>query len=146
MPLAFTDAHPKFRVPGWRELLGRDEHIGAPEMVRHFLATGETGSGKSVSAVMPLLRATLRYPENDLYERYSKDAGDAAERQADLRPSVLAVDPKEELIDVVRREARGRRVIRVTYGEPGPVLHLFEGRDLGALEAHEALNLILQQS
>jgi hypothetical protein len=146
MPLGFNDAHPKFRVAGWGELLGKDKCISAPEMARHFLATGETGSGKSVSAVMPLLESILRYPEDDLYRRYIKDAGDAAERQDDLRPSVLAVDPKEELGDVVRREARGRRVIRVTYGEPGAVLHLFEGRDLSKLEAHEALNLILQHS
>ena len=142
----FTDSHPKFRIPGWGELLGSGECIGAPEMVRHFLATGETGSGKSVSAVMPLLQAVLRYPEDDLYAIYSKEAGDAAERQEDLRPSVLAVDPKEELGVVVRKEARGRRVIRMTYGEPGPVLHLFEGRDLSKLEPHDALNLILQHS
>jgi len=142
----FTEAHPKFRIPGWGELLGAGECIGAPQMARHFLATGETGSGKSVSAVMPLLQAVLRYPEDDLYALYSKDAGGVAERQEDLRPSVLAVDPKEELVGVVRKEARGRRVIRMTYGEPGPVLHLFEGRDLAKLEPHDALSLILQHS
>ena len=146
MPFPFGEHHPKFRIPGWKELLGPDELISAADMARHFLITGETGSGKSVSGVMPLLQAILRYPEDGLYEAYKKEAGDGAEPQKDLRPSVLVVDPKEELGDVVRREAKARRVIRVAYGERGPVLHLFEGRDLSKLDAFEALDLILQQS
>ena len=144
-PFPFQDNHPKFRVPGWAELLGSDECISAPEMARHFLITGETGSGKTVSAVMRLLEAILRYPEQDLYDEYVKEAQrpDSAE---DLRPSVLVVDPKEELGDIVKREGRGRRVIEIAYGGRGPVLHLFEGCDLRKLDAFEAMDLILQHS
>ena len=80
LPFPFTDKHPKFRVPGWRELLGAHESIGAADMARHFLITGETGSGKSVSAVMRLLEAILRYPEKEPYRAYAKELGDAAER------------------------------------------------------------------
>jgi hypothetical protein len=145
-PFPFHEHHPKFRVPGWGELLGPDECINAPEMARHFLITGETGSGKSVSAVMRLLEAILRYPEKDLYRAYIREMGDAAEPEAELRPAVLVVDPKQELGEVVTREARGRRVIRVASGERGPVLHLFEGRPLESLDAFEALDLILQHS
>jgi len=146
VPFPFGEHHPKFRIPGWKELLGPEECMDAADMARHFLITGETGSGKSVSGVMPLLQSILRYPEDGMYEAYSKEAGDAAEPQKQLRPSVLVVDPKQELGDVVSREARGRRVIRVAYGERGPVLHLFEGRDLAKLDAFEALDIILQQS
>src|SRR5579864_6805991 len=123
VPFPFGEHHPKFRIPGWKELLGPEECMDAADMARHFLITGETGSGKSVSGVMPLLQSILRYPEDGMYEAYSKEAGDAAEPQKQLRPSVLVVDPKQELGDVVSREARGRRVIRVAYGERGPVLH-----------------------
>ncbi len=146
LPFPFGDKHPKFKVPGWTELLGPEECIAAPEMARHFLITGETGSGKSVSGVMRLLEAILRYPEKDQYRAYAKEMGDAAEPEAQLRPSALVVDPKQELSDVVKREARGRRVIRIAYGERGPVLHLFEGRPLETLDAFEAIDLILQQS
>ncbi len=146
VPFPFSDAHPKFRVRGWSELLGPEECISAPEMARHFLITGETGSGKSVSAVMRLLEGILRYPEKDLYDAYANEARGAAEPLAKLRPSVLVVDPKQEMSEVVEREADGRRVIRMGYGEGGPVLHLFEGRPLATLDAFEAVDLILQQS
>jgi hypothetical protein len=143
-PFPFSDKHPTFRVPGWRELLGGKESIGAPEMARHFLITGETGSGKSVSAVIPLLEAILRYPEDEPYSDYVQSAGKRADSRENLRPAVLAVDPKRELGAVVEREARGRKVIKVAYGENSPVLHLFEGRS--GFDAFEAVDLILQQS
>ncbi len=93
-----------------------------------------------------VLEGILRYPEEDVYGCYAKAMGDAAEPESQLRPAVLVVDPKEELGEIVKREARGRRVIRVSYGERGPVLHLFEGHPLGSLDAFEALDLMLQQS
>jgi hypothetical protein len=146
VPFPFSGKHPKFRIPGWAELLGPEECISAPEMARHFLITGETGSGKSVSAVMRLLEAILRYPEDDLYLAYANEALRGAEPQEKLRPSVLVVDPKQELADVVEREARGRQVVRVGYGEGSPVLHLFEGKPLKSLDPFEAVDVILQQS
>jgi hypothetical protein len=115
-------------------------------MVRHFLTTGETGSGKSASVVMRLLEAILRYPEEDLYAEYEQALGSRAECASSLRPAVLVIDPKQELEEIVIAEARGRRVLRVTYGKRGSVVHLFEGRDLAKLEAAEALDFILQQS
>lgn len=142
-PYPFTEAHPHFRVPGWRELLGQNETMPATNMVRHFLATGETGSGKSASAVMPLLEAILRYPEPEAYEDYRAAVGESAESKEDLKPSALVVDPKQELQDTVERESSGRKVIRVTYGEPGPVLHFFEGADLKALDPSEVIANIL---
>jgi hypothetical protein len=145
-PFPFTEAHPQFCVPGWRELLGKDESVSASNMVRHFLVTGETGSGKSASAVMRLLEAILRYPDAAGYEAYKATVGVAAEARADLRPAALVVDPKQELQELVEREAGGRKVTRVTYGEPGPVLYFFEGRDLSALDAFEVVDYILMLS
>jgi hypothetical protein len=146
LPFPFTERHPKFRIRGWSELLGEAQLIGAPDMARHFLITGETGSGKSVSAVMRLLEGILRYPEEDQYLAYAKEVGEKAEKASDLRPAVLVVDPKQELEEIVRREARGRRVIRVTYAQNGPVLHLFEGWQLDKLDVFDAMDVILKQS
>jgi hypothetical protein len=145
-PKSFTGFHPRFHVPGWEELLGRGALMEAPDMVRHHLITGETGSGKSVSGVMPLLKAILRYPEPSLYEDYAKAAGAEAEPLELLRPAVLVVDPKQELEALVRKEGAGRKIQRIAYGEPGPVLHLFEGWNLDEMDAAGAVDFILQQS
>jgi hypothetical protein len=145
-PFPFTASHPPFRIRGWSELLGTEEFIDAADMVRHFLITGETGSGKSVSAVIRLLEAILRYPEQAQYDAYAQASGENAETLPDLRPAILVVDPKHELGDVVEREAGGRSVIHMAYGQSGPVLHLFEGRPLETLEPFEAVDLILRQS
>jgi hypothetical protein len=95
---------------------------------------------------MRLLESILRYPEKDLYDEYRVVVGDKAESAAKLRPAVFIIDPKQELGELVDREARGRKVTHITYGEKGPVLHLFEGKDLSRLDAAEALEFILLQS
>ena len=83
IPYPFSEDHPIFCVQGWRELLGEDESIEAVDAVRHFLVTGETGSGKSRSAVIPLLESALRYPEPKPYAAYKMKCGKRAEtRQA----------------------------------------------------------------
>ncbi|HMD21840.1 MAG TPA: type IV secretory system conjugative DNA transfer family protein [Alloacidobacterium sp.] len=145
-PYPFTSAHPKFRVRGWRELLGQQERVPSTEMVRHTLITGETGSGKSVSGVIPLLESALRYPELAEYKEYKDTVGRDAEPRQHLRPAALVVDPKQELHDVVIREARNRRVTTLRYGTPGKVLYFFEGKDLAKLSAIEAVDSIISQS
>jgi hypothetical protein len=145
IPFPFTDAHPKFRVRGWRELLGPGETIEATDMVRHFIAMGETGSGKSASAVMRLLEAVLRYPEPEHYAEYAGSV-EVPEPAESLKASALVIDPKQELHDLMSREAQGRQVIRMAYGESGPVLYAFEGIELARLDASQAVDFILQQS
>jgi hypothetical protein len=113
-------------------------------MVRHFLITGETGSGKSVSAVMRLIESILRYPEPGEYADYRSKASIPATADR-LRPSVLVIDPKHELADVVMRESHGRRVIRMVYGEPGQTLHFFEGVEPEEIDASVAVDRILHQ-
>jgi len=145
-PYPFSEIHPKFRVHGWSELLRAEELVLATEMVRHFIVTGETGSGKSVSAVMRLLESILRYPEAEPYSLYANGVGSAAEKEEDLRPAVLVVDPKEELEELVGRESKGRKVTRIAYGEAGLILDFFEGRRQGEMDAFEVMDLILMQS
>jgi hypothetical protein len=52
-PMPFADNHPKFRIPGWAELLGPEECICAPEMARHVLITGETEALTSCGRSFP---------------------------------------------------------------------------------------------
>jgi len=143
-PFPFTADHPRFRIEGWSELLGKDELIDAPDMVRHFLATGETGCGKSRSAVIPLLKGILRYPEEGPYAEYRKKGG--LEERTELKPAAFVVDPKQELRAIVEKNAGGRNVIHFAYGETGPVVHFFEGLDLETLDAADAVDMILAQS
>jgi hypothetical protein len=145
-PFPFTNDHPPFRVPGWGELLGAEEEIPAAEMVRHLLVTGESGSGKTISAVIPVMRAALRYPQQELYDAYAAKAGSNAEPRSNLRPAVLVVDPKQELWEVVEAEAAGRKVTTIQYGTPGEVLYFFEGRDLAEMNANDAVDSIVAQS
>jgi hypothetical protein len=50
-PLEWGEHHPSFIIPTWQ---GIGYHNVKPvDASRHFLITGETGSGKTKSAVMP---------------------------------------------------------------------------------------------
>ena len=68
--------YPKGTVPRW-------------VLTRHLLVLGETGSGKSVSTILPLLAALIREPP----EHFG---------------GVLVIDPKEELAPMLAREAPQR--------------------------------------
>lgn len=145
-PLPFTDHHPAFRIESWSELLEEKGTMSAVDMARHYLITGETGSGKSRSAVMPLLRSILRYPEEAQYREYRARPLKVWEKRDQLRPAVLVVDPKQELYQVVHEEAAGRNVTTLQYGKPGKVLYFFEGKDMSWIGANEAVDSILGQS
>ena len=146
LPFPFTDAHPNLSGLRVDRTHARQLDSCTGHGAAHFLITGETGSGKSLSAVMPLLEAILRYPEEAQYHAYAKILGRKADRASDLRPAVLVIDPKQELSEMAERKARGGRVIRMAYGEDSPVLHLFEGQALDRLEPFDAMDLILKQS
>jgi hypothetical protein len=145
-PYPFTNEHPALRIPGWAGLLGAGGKISPAEAVRHFLITGETGSGKSRSAVIPLLTGVLRYPEPDCYREYKAKAKGKPEGAEQLRPAALVVDPKQELLDVVNQEAAGRKVTTLRYGTPGHTLYFFEGKDTSELNAVDAVSTIVAQS
>ena len=120
-PLELSDEDESFPflIDEWRELGAAT--LSPRLMSRHFLITGETVSGKTMSAIKPVLRSALQYRT----------------AEASRRASLLVVDPKHELVDVVKdycaqidrpylafRQARSRRI------------RLFEGyRGQSAVEA-----------
>lgn len=74
-------------IPEWRSLYPPSGAVPRAVLTRHVLAVGETGSGKTVSVIIPALSAMAR----------SERIG-----------GVLVIDPKRELGPVLEREARER--------------------------------------
>ena len=105
-------------VPEW-EALWPDGRVGTRYLRRHTLVLGETGSGKTVSGIMPLVCAMLS-PGCDI-------------------GCALVIDPKRELLAPVRRLAGDDvRVIEPSRpGRQGSMLNLTSAPEWG-LDAHMA--------
>lgn len=111
-PREWTGAEPDVRIPEW-DALNQGE-ISPSVLSRHVFIIGETGSGKSKSAVIPLLRGLESY------------RGDAT--KPILPASILLIDPKNELAATLSPE-RQAELAAITFGEPSPRVRLFEGLD-----------------
>ena len=70
-------------VPEWRSLYPPHGAVPRAALTRHLLALGETGSGKTLSAILPPLAAMARAPRRDV-------------------SGALVIDPKGELAPVLR--------------------------------------------
>ena len=127
-PLEWTGQEPDLIVPEW-EALGR-ARLRPEQASRHFLILGESGSGKTRSAVLPLARAALRY---------GAMPGNGA-------APLMVIDPKTELgpeLDATnRQEALGRHIVPLEIGGPW-TLHAFERKDPRQMDAGEIAARIL---
>ena len=74
---------PALVVPEWRCLYPPHGAVPRAALTRHVLALGETGSGKTASAILPVLAAMARAPHRDV-------------------GGGLVIDPKCELAPVLR--------------------------------------------
>ena len=126
---------PDFLVPELAPI-GLDR-IPPEHLSRHYLVTGESGAGKTDSALRPILRAVLRYPEAP---------GMTPDKVARLRSSVLLIDPKRELFPEAVRENRrsraGRRIVQLSASD-SMVANLFEGVDIGRVGVDELMARML---
>ncbi len=150
-PLEWTDLHPVFVVPEWQALSA--ERLPASNASRHFLVLGETGSGKTKSAITPLIRAALEYPRPEAYDDYVRAAvkiGQAIESADDLRVSALIIDPKHELgtfaQEVCDRLRTPERLVTISPDQGDLVLHLFEGQSATTIDATDATQRIVDLS
>ena len=105
---SLATAGPCLHVPEWNSLW-TDGRVPTAFLCRHTLILGETGSGKTMSGIKPLLNALL-----------APDLPDGTVG------CVLVVDPKRELWDAVAD--RGARLIDVGGGG-GSAVNLMAGED-----------------
>ena len=82
-------AAPELIIVEWRRLFPPGGGVARELLLRNLLALGETGSGKTLSFVLPLLFALLRSPRA-------------------LFGGAFVVDPKRELAPLLERAAPGR--------------------------------------
>ena len=80
---------PGLTIPQWRMLHGPSGNVPREVLTRHALVLGETGSGKTASAILPVLAAMARAPCERL------GAG-------------LIIDPKRDLAPMLQRLAPQR--------------------------------------
>ncbi len=95
---------PSLRVPEWGSIWP-EGRVDLQHLRRHTLILGETGSGKTASGVMPLLRSML-----------APDSGVGC---------ALVIDPKRELLAAARALGPDVRLIKAgAQGRPGSVLNV----------------------
>ena len=106
------------QIPEWHSLFSPDGRIERAALCRHTMIFGETGSGKTQSAILPVLRAILRQA--------------AGSYQGDSPVScALVIDPKKELLPILTKEAPEGVVVRALRtseeGEDGLTMDLMSG-------------------
>ena len=127
------------QIPEWRSLFSSAGQIERTALCRHVMVFGETGSGKTQSGILPVLRAILRQADPSY-------AGSSPVSCA------LVIDPKKELLPILENEAPDGVDVRVwkTSKEypDGLMLNLMVGEwsideDLAANELLRAAQRIL---
>jgi len=108
-PISYTGNEPSFDFRGSSLL---ETHDLKPSTLCNALALGATGSGKTVSCVLPLLQALLRYEIDG------------------RKTSILVIDPKAELLDHVKSplKAAGQIDRLIVLGKCKPI-DLFNDND-----------------
>ena len=107
---------PGLTIPEWRSLYAPAGEVPRETLLRHTLALGDSGSGKTCSAILPVLRSLIEAPPGRV-------------------GCALVIDPKGELGPMLERDA-AKRLRRIVPSESG--VDLMTGPDwrLGADLAH----------
>ena len=93
-------------VPQWRALYPPSGEVPLAALTRHVLVLGETGTGKSASAILPVLAAAARAPLD------SVGCGLVVDPKRELKPALKAIAP-QRLRSIVASET----VLNVMGGE-----------------------------
>ena len=98
------------RIPEWAPLFDPEGRVSRPTLCRHTLALGETGSGKTVSGILPVI-GSIMAPENRMVG------------------CTLVIDPKHEIRQVIGQLAHPAITINDVdvECERRPVLNLMDG-------------------
>lgn len=114
-PQEWSKNEQEFKVKEWVNL--KTDWSGA-DMSRHFMILGETGSGKTKSAIIPLIKAITTYQT--------------------VRPSMLVIDPKNELHDYIGVD---ENVIKFNFKEHS--IDFFEGVDIDQVSPDDLKSRVL---
>ena len=105
-------------IPEWRNLFPSTGEIPRADLCRHVMAFGETGSGKTKSAIVPVLKGIL-------------SQADPAHKGDSPVSCALVIDPKKELYQILEMEAPEGVAIRALEttrnGDDGLKLNLMIG-------------------
>ena len=108
----------RFEIPEWRHLFPAKGEIARTDLCRHVMAFGETGSGKTKSAIVPVLKGLLRQ-------------ADPARKAGSPVSCALVIDPKKELFQILESQAPpgvALRVLETTgHGDNRLKLNLMNG-------------------
>ena len=98
------------RIPEWAPLFDGDGRVSRPTLCRHTLALGETGSGKTVSGILPVI-GSIMAPENRMVG------------------CTLVIDPKHEIRQSIGQLAHPGIAVHDIDVECArrPVLNLMDG-------------------
>ena len=88
------------QIPEWQSLFSPGGEIARADLCRHVIVFGETGSGKTKSAIVPVLRAILRQADRS-YKGNSRVS------------CALVIDPKKELLPILNNGAAEGASVRV---------------------------------
>jgi hypothetical protein len=131
-PLPWTGDEPPFVLGTKSEFFGLNQIH--PKNLVHTLAIGGTGSGKTISCVIPLLKAQLSYalPTHDGL----------------MKSSILVIDPKFELLEIVQSvlddQGESDRLIVVGRGKGTPAIRFFgKNENLSNREILSRLDVVL---
>ena len=107
VPARPTERDEALVVPQWRALYPPDGAVPLAALTRHTLVLGETGSGKSASAVLPVLAAAVRAPCTRV------GAALVIDPKRELEPAIAALAPERlhrvEASDTVLNLMQGER-------------------------------------
>ena len=113
---------PALQVPEWKALFPGGGRVSKKDLTRHFMILGETGSGKTMSGVLPIVNAIVA-------------SSDSPTPTASVS-CALIIDPKREIAAAIAkmRESRGVQVTNLSQVNKPHVLNVMpshqEGSDL----------------
>ncbi|KFB76377.1 MULTISPECIES: hypothetical protein [Candidatus Accumulibacter] len=113
----------RIHIPEFAALFAGDAMIPAALLGTGSLVLGGTGSGKTASIVIPLLKGLLRHRQDDPGGRFA----------------MLVIDPKAELLDVVRAHIGDPERLVVLGEEGSPSVDFHEGAR-GSMSPMEAFD------
>ena len=115
-PVPFGEDMPSFKIPEWSSMGDGTNDFSPAKMSRHFMVLGETGSGKTYSGVLPIIKSAIDYGVDD----------------EKLSPSMLVIDPKRELLGEIEsylgKENRDR-IIHLSLEKDDFKIDFYEGVD-----------------